>query len=245
MERFMYDMLYRIEETHWWYVGRRRLLLDQIVACYSGQRHLRVLDIGCGTGIFMRSLQSYGTVFGLDLAADALRFCQQRQLVQLVQGDGASLPFYANTFDLVTANDLLEHLDDDRASLQEFRRVLKPGGRAVIFVPAYQFLWSLQDEISHHKRRYTLPQLSGIVQEAGLTPEKITCANMLLFPLIFTGRQVLKVLRRFLPIRSENDVHPRWTNALLMTIFGCEVPLLRHNRFPFGVSLLAVCRKPE
>jgi ubiquinone/menaquinone biosynthesis C-methylase UbiE len=244
MEQYMYDVLYQIEETHWWYVGRRSLILDQIARFCQEQKELRLLDIGCGAGIFMKYLEQYGEVIGLDSSSDALHFCRQRNFSQLVRGEGLSLPFSENTFDILTANDLLEHLEDDTASLREFLRVLKSGGRLFLFVPAYQFLWSLQDEISHHKRRYTTRQLSRIIDAAGFKLESITYANTLLFPIIFAGRQVLKVLKHFKDIRTENDLHPGWANKLLANIFCLEVPILRRMRLPFGVSIIAVCQKP-
>ncbi|HEY3174662.1 MAG TPA: class I SAM-dependent methyltransferase [Candidatus Polarisedimenticolia bacterium] len=243
MERYTYEILYRTEESHWWFAGRRRLILDQIARCCEGRRDLRSLDLGCGTGIFLESLARYGEPVGLDVSEDALAFCRERRLTRLVRADGSLIPFADESFDLLTANDLIEHLEDDAAALSEFRRVLKPGGRAIVFVPAFGFLWSLQDEISHHRRRYTVPRLARAIGEAGLEVERITYANTLLFPVIFAGRQALKVMRRFREVRTENDLHPGWSNGILKTIFGWEAPLLRRMDLPFGVSILAVCRK--
>jgi SAM-dependent methyltransferase len=244
MEQYTYGIMYQTEETHWWFVGRRNLILDQVAQFYRNRQNLRLLDIGCGTGIFVKFLDSYGEAFGLDISIDALSFCQKRGFSMLVQGSGLSIPFLDNTFDVLTANDLVEHLEDDVVGLKEFLRVLKPGGRAFIFVPAYQFLWSLQDEISHHKRRYTAKQLKEAIRVSGFELEKITYANTLLFPVIYTGRQVLKVLRRFREVETESDLHPSWSNKLLTGIFNLEVPILRHMKFPFGVSIMAVCKKP-
>lgn len=245
MEKYTYHILYQVEQSHWWFVGRRSLILDQIARYYEGQKSLILLDIGCGCGIFMKDLAPYGEVVGIDLSAEALRFCQQRGLAHLIRGDAEMLPFSQNTFDLLTANDLLEHVEDDRRSLHEFFALLKPGGRLFVFVPAYQFLWSLQDEISHHKRRYTKRQLTQLIASAGFIPEYITYANTFLFPVVLVGRQVLKILRHFRDFETENTLHPRWSNALLMQIFCLERPILRRLSLPFGVSLLAVCRKPS
>jgi SAM-dependent methyltransferase len=244
MEHYTYHILYEVEESHWWFVGRRSLILDQIARYYEGQKNLLMLDIGCGCGIFMKHLTRYGEVVGVDRSAEALHFCQQRGISYLLQGDAATLPFSPNTFDLLTANDLLEHLDDDITSLRGFFALLKPGGRLFVFVPAYQFLWSLQDEISHHKRRYTKRQITQVITSAGFIPEYMTYANTFLFPVVLVGRQVLKILRHFRDVETENKLHPRWSNALLMRIFCLERPLLRRLSLPFGVSLLAVCRKP-
>lgn len=244
MEQHTYPILYQVEESHWWFVGRRRIILDQLTRYYQGREQLVTLDIGCGCGIFMTRLARYGEVVGIDRSADALRFCQQRGLSQLIQADAEALPFSDNTFDVLTANDLLEHLDDDISSLRELFSLLKPGGRLFVFVPAYQCLWSLQDEISYHKRRYTKRRLTQVIASAGFSLEHITYANTLLFPVIWAGRQVLKIIRHFRDIETENTLHPKWSNAFLMRIFCLERPLLRRLSLPFGVSLLAVCRKP-
>jgi SAM-dependent methyltransferase len=243
MERYAYELMHQVEATHWWFVGRRTLILDQVAQRYRGQANLRLLDVGCGTGIFADSLNPYGQVTGLDLSPEALKFCRRRGSADFVQGDAVAIPFRDNTFDVITANDLVEHLEDDLGGLREFGRVLKPRGRAFIFVPAYQFLWSLQDEISHHKRRYTAGELTRVIGRSGLCVDRITYANTLLFPVVWGGRQALKVVRRFKPVQTENDLHPQAANGVLAAIFKCEAPLLRRVRFPFGVSILAVCQK--
>jgi len=244
MEQHAYEVMYRVEENHWWYVGRRNLILDQIAQFYEGTQGLRLLDIGCGTGIFIQFLKRYGHVVGLDFSTDALDFCRQRGCSELVRGDGSILPFGANTFDLLTANDLVEHLDDDLAALREFLRVLKPGGRVFLFVPAFQFLWSLQDEVAHHRRRYTSAEMRLVLKKAGFQVVKVTYANALLFPLIYVGRQMLKIMRRFRDYTTENDLHPGWANRPLTAMLNLEVPMLRKMRFPFGVSIIAVAEKP-
>jgi SAM-dependent methyltransferase len=244
MEQYTYSIMYQTEETHWWFVGRRNIILDQVAQFYGDRNGLRLLDIGCGTGIFVKHLDSYGEAFGLDISLDALSFCRQRGFSRLIQGNGLFIPLSDNSFDIITANDLIEHLEDDVAGLKEFLRVLKPGGRAFIFVPAYQFLWSLQDEISHHKRRYTAGELRRAINASGFELERITYANTLLFPVIYAGRQALKVLRRFKEVQTENNLHPGWSNGILTGIFNLEVPILRRMRFPFGVSIMAVCKKP-
>src|SRR3990172_3620343 len=115
MERYTYRILHRVEESHWWFAGRRRLILDQIARCHAGRGDLRALDLGCGTGIFLDSLARYGEAVGLDSSPDALDFCRERGLTRLVRADGALIPFGDEAFDLVTANDLIEHIEDDAA----------------------------------------------------------------------------------------------------------------------------------
>ena len=246
MEQQLYENTYRSEQSHWWFVGRRNLVLDQLLQRYEGQTDLRILDVGCGTGLNMKYLARYGSVTGVDLSETALQFCRVRGHSQLINAPIEHLPFPDDSFDLITALDIIEHLDDDVRGLSEIARVLKPGGRAIVLVPAYMFLWSLQDEISSHRRRYIVKQLRRALTQSGLVVERATYANALLFPIVYAGRLTLRVQRRVNPaIENENSLHPAWSNGILTRIFKAEAPLLRHVNAPFGVSILAVAWKPS
>lgn len=244
MEQQLYENTYRSEQSHWWFKGRRHLVLDQLAQRYEGRTDLQVLDVGCGTGLNMKYLARYGSVTGVDLSETALHFCRTRGHTRLIKAPIEHLPFPTGSFDLVTALDIVEHLDDDLVALREVQRILKPGGRVVILVPAYMFLWSLQDEISHHRRRYVRTQLRAVIERSGLVVERATYANTLLFPVVYGGRMALKIQRRVNPtIENENSLHPAWSNGVLTRIFDAEAPLLRHIDAPFGVSILAIAKK--
>jgi len=238
MRADLYAQIHQIELDHWWYVGRRRIVFDWL---RPDDRRRRVLDIGCGTGFNIEQLRARGfeKVVGLDVSNDAIAYARSRGLRALVRGDGARLPFADAAFDLVLALDLIEHLEDDGEALRDMARVLAPGGRLLVFTPAYRFLWSLQDDVSHHFRRYTSRELRSKLSDAGFTVAKMTYANTFLFPVILAGRTVLRVIGRRQRV-SENDLHPSWSNGLLAAIFVAEAPLLRRMNFPFGVSLLSV-----
>jgi SAM-dependent methyltransferase len=239
-----YEILYRTEETHWWLAARRSIVLDWIRQRYPGRHDLDMLDAGCGTGLMLQELKVLGMAEGVDISEEALQFCRKRGLENVRNADLMDLPFEDGRFDFVTALDVLEHLDDDTGALQEFRRVLKPGGRIFIFAPAHRWLWSLQDEVSHHKRRYVARTLREAVVSAGLEVERQTYVSTFLLPVIFLGRQWLKVRRRFREYDTENDLHPKWSNGMLRSIFQFEIPILRRTNMPFGASLLCVARKP-
>jgi len=238
-----YEILYRSEATHWWLAARRNIVLDSIRQRYPEHGDLRMLDAGCGTGLMLQELRPMGTVEGVDISEEALQFCRKRGLENVRNADVRALPFDDGQFDFVTALDVLEHLDDDAAALREFRRVLKPGGRVFIFAPAHQWLWSLQDEVSHHKRRYVARTLRAAVVGAGLEVERQTYVSTFLLPVIYVGRQWLKVRRNFREYNTENDLHPAWSNGILRTVFQWEIPILRRTNMPFGASLLCVARK--
>jgi SAM-dependent methyltransferase len=241
----MYSHIYEVEQTHWWYVARREIIFDwtwQVLARYETPK---ILDIGCGTGLNLEYLrqQHYTDVVGLDFSAEAMRFCQSRHLPSLIQGDGTLPPLRSQSFDVIMALDLIEHLEDDLFALRSLARILKPGGTLIIFTPAFNFLWGLQDEVSHHFRRYTAPDLRRKVKSAGLEIDKLTYANMFLFPFIWAGRQALKLVNNNIQGTSENDLHPSWSNQILRRIFLAEKPLLRQIDLPLGVSVFCIARK--
>jgi SAM-dependent methyltransferase len=244
METDYFERLYGLEEAHWWHATRRRLVLDQLGRAYRDRGGLRLLDVGCGTGRMLTELGRLGDAVGLDLSDEALRFCRERGHDRVLKADLTGLPFDDDAFDVVTALDVLEHIEDHVGALRECRRVLSPGGRMFMFVPAHQWLWSLQDEISHHKRRYTARTLRSAVEAAGLEVARLTYVNAFLLPVIVAGRLWLKVLLRFREVEDENSLHPGWSNGLLARIFGAEVPILRRTDLPVGASLLCVVRAP-
>ena len=248
MEVEVYREIQRIEATHWWYVARRSIIFDWVVRRAGRLSDPRILDIGCGTGFNIAHLHGLGftRVIGLDVAAEALNFCRSRYLTSLVQGDATRVPFVNGAFDIILALDLIEHVADDVAALRGLARLLAPGGVLVIFTPAFRFLWGHQDEVSRHFRRYTSAELRSKIEDAGLVVEKLTYANTFLMPLVWAGRVVDRRRRqRATATVTENEMHPRWSNALLQRIFDAERPLLRVVNFPFGVSLLTLASKPR
>lgn len=245
MKEEMYEHIQEVEESHWWYVARREIIFDWVLRVLADYPNPRILDIGCGTGFNIEYLQNSGFagIMGLDFSPEAIHFCQSRQLSRLVCGDGRFPPFASESFDVVMALDLIEHLADDTGALEECARLLKPNGSLIIFTPAFNFLWGLQDEVSHHYRRYTASELKQKLKQANLVIQKLTYANTFLFPLIWAGRVALRVRSNQIEGVSENDLHPTWSNGLLQSIFASERFLLRYINFPLGVSLFCVAKK--
>lgn len=243
MERDFYRRYFEIEDRHWWFVGRRELflrLLDRHLGPDAGGR--RVLDVGCGTGTMLGHLARYGSAEGIDASEEAVAFCHERGLDRVRRAEGVPLPFDDASFDLVTALDVIEHADDDGELLRELRRVAKPGGTLLVSVPAFMFLWGPQDEISHHRRRYTRPRLREAVSAAGWTPRRLSYFNTFLFPPIAAVR-VLRRERPERPLRSDFELtKPGRLNSLLARVFAAEAPLVDRVDLPFGVSILALAR---
>ncbi len=246
MDKTLYDNINRVEETHWWYRARRDIIFDWVKRVMPAYKDPRFLDIGCGTGFNITYLHQlgYNQVIGLDFSPDALAYCHSRQLKVLICGSAEQLPIQPACYDIILTLDILEHLKEDRSALSEIFRVLRPGGSLIIFVPAFQFLWSFQDEISHHRRRYTAAELKEKVVQAGFELTKLTYANSLLFPIVWFGRIMLRTFPKYFKITSESQMNPPWMNSLLYRIFLVELSLLHLIDLPVGVSILCVCKKP-
>ena len=240
MQEQVYDYIYQREMEHWWYRVRRQLV-KRLVARYSQGTAVRILDIGCGTGALLRELSAYGEASGIDVSEKAVQYCKERGLTRVSLGDAAKLPFPDASFDIVVILDVLEHIEDDAAGCNEIKRVLKPGGHAIIAVPAFMFLWGVTDVLSHHYRRYTRPRLLRCVRASGLRVEYATYFNTFLFPAIAFVRLAVRVLS--IPMRSEQNLESPFVNNILFHIFSLEARLIPYIRFPFGVSVLALVRK--
>lgn len=232
------------EESHWWFVGRRRLFAQEISAIRLAP-DARVLDLGTSTGANLRMLQDlgYANVTGLDASEEAIHWCRSKNLGDVVKGDITRLPFASDNADLIMATDVLEHVDNDALALSEIARVLKPGATALITVPAFKILWGLQDEVAQHKRRYRIARLRRLVAGAGLEISKSFYFNYILFFPILAARQVLKVMRP--GIRSENEINSAGLNRLLGAIFAMDLATAPLLRPPFGVSAFLMASKPK
>jgi len=243
MMEHTYPILFRVEQTHWWHVGRRRILADFVEAICRQvtDRRPRILDVGCGTGANLLMLSKYGDAEGVDISEDALAFCRERGLDKVKLGAGEELPYEDDSFDLVTAFDVVEHMDDDLAGLREMRRVLRPGGRVLLFVPTFMFLWGLQDDVSHHRRRYRLSELRRVLEQAGFEVERMTYANITFFLPILLVRKLMRLTG--IKTESENTINVSALNGLLGRLLGAESWFLRYVNLPFGVSGLCVAKK--
>ena len=243
MKEHTYPIMFRVEQSHWWYAGRRKILTRFIedICRRVTDRRPRILDVGCGTGANLLMLSQYGDAEGVDLSEDALAFCRERGLEKVKLGAAEKLPYDDSTFDLVTALDVVEHLDDDLAGLREMQRVLRPGGRVLLFVPTFMFLWGLQDDVSNHRRRYRLPELRRVLEQAGFEIERTTYANITFFLPILLARKLMRVTG--LKAESENNINVSALNGVLGSMLGAESVVLRFMDIPFGVSGLCVARK--
>ncbi len=235
--------LYQLEETYWWFIGRRELVA-QMLERYGPRPDPLILDAGCGTGGTMAQVARLGPVIGCDTSEYALAFCRERGFTALVAADVSKLPFTSQSLEAVLNCDVLEHTPDDRAALAELVRVLKPGGIIVLTVPAHEFLWSEHDEALEHRRRYSARQLRRLLQESGMEVAKLSPVVVGVFGPILLFR-LLQRLRPKAPEDPRTDLRvlPRVLNNLLIQGLRLENWLLRHVNLPVGTSLVAVARK--
>lgn len=242
-----YAKMFAFEDRYWWFVARRRLALGLLTQ--DGSEHAAdearptILDLGCGTGVVLSELESWAKPVGLDMSPLALAFCRKRGLTRLALGDGTAMPFRAGAFDALIGLDVFEHIEDDAKAFDEAYRTLRPGGRLVLSVPAFRFLWGPHDVALHHFRRYTRRQMIARLEEAGFVVERCTYSVFLLFPLVVVWRLFEK--RKKGPAKASLVGVPGWGNRLLVAILGFEAWLTRWTDLPWGSSVVAVARRPD
>lgn len=238
-----YEKMFRVEATHWWFVGKRRLVRALLADLPPLPTPRKILDVGCGTGGMFLLLQHYGCVHGVDVSALALGFAAQRQLAQLNRAELPGLPFAAETFDLVSAFDVLyhRHVADDQSALQAIARVLKPHGHLVLTDSALPFLRSAHDDTFHGARRYTTPEMGDKLRAAGFRIKRLSYANFCIFPAIALRR----LMRRGVSADEGSDVQatPTWLNTLMGGVYRSEASWLKRANLPIGSSIIALAEK--
>jgi SAM-dependent methyltransferase len=241
MDREIYDRMRLVERDHWWFAARREILADRI-ARMTLPPDAEILEVGCGTGGNLEMLSRFGRVRAIEPDEDS-RLYAARGGVRVEHGllpDG--LPAYEAGLDLVAAFDVIEHVDEDAASVAALGALLKPGGRFIATVPANAWMWSRHDVLHHHKRRYDLAGFRRLFEAAGLEVTQATHFNSLLFPPIAAVRLVKQWTRSD---TGDDDAMPSaGVNALLRSIFAAETGLIDRFDLPFGVSILLTARRP-
>jgi 2-polyprenyl-3-methyl-5-hydroxy-6-metoxy-1,4-benzoquinol methylase len=235
LEKEIYSLQYKVEKDHWWFVARLRILLRYLDVKMPASSSVKLLDVGCGTGAVLEALAKRYDAHGIDSSPDAVAFCRERGLANMKVGLLEDVSENCS-FDILTFFDVVEHVADDAGLLRNAYRILKPGGRILITVPAFPSLWSRHDEILHHQRRYTRAQLRSLVQGAGFHIHYLTFFNTLLFPAAVVKRFAAKLSGS----SEANDLQiPGGSvNGALRTIFAAERFALPNVSLPFGLSLL-------
>jgi SAM-dependent methyltransferase len=242
MDEAVYQRMAEVQATHWWYAGRRRIL-DSVISGLGLPQNALILEAGCGTGANLEILKKYGQVEGFepfDFAAAKAAELSGCTVKSGLLPDG--IPFNG-PYDLIGAFDVIEHVEPDLESLKALLKITKQGGYGIFTVPAFPFLWSRHDEVNHHFRRYRRHQFQTLLEQAGYQVELISYYNFFLFPAVVAVRAMKKLLR----IKDTPDeALPKLPslNTALKTLFSAERILLKAGSLPFGVSIIAVGRKP-
>jgi len=237
MERIVYQQMAELDDRHWWYRARRRILAELIRREVHPAADARILEIGCGTGHNLAMLSGFGHVDGLELDDEAAALSEKRLGRVIIRSPLPELDGVSNDYDLIGAFDVIEHIDDDHAALAAIATRLKPGGKFIMTVPAHPWMWTAHDVANHHKRRYSKRALRALVEGSPLRLDKIGYFNSLLFPLAIVERAASK-------LRGKDDgnvsLPPRPLNNLFEAVFASERYLVGRLPLPPGLSLFAV-----
>jgi SAM-dependent methyltransferase len=237
--RYEQDTL-ALEEGHWWYRGRRRIVRETVSAL-DLPRPADILDAGCGSGRNLVELAPFGRLTGLEPSHASAEVARSRGVAEVVESGIEQMPFASESFDLVLCLDVIEHIADDVEALGELRRVARPGGRLLVTVPAYQALWSSHDVQNQHRRRYDRRTLLRAATAARWRPMRTTHFNSLLLPAAAAVRLLDRPSSGNGENRSELDRTPERLNWLFELPLRAEAALLRGGRrIPAGLSLMAV-----
>lgn len=245
MDPHEYRLMFEQEERHWWFQSRALIiekLLQRHVAPYLKTQRTLALDLGCGTGMFMMRHGGAFETFGADFSIDALHYCNRRGLGRIVRADACRPPFRDGAFDLVTAFDLIEHVEADRQLVSEACRMLAPGGFMIASVPAHPALWSGHDISLHHYRRYTRAGFEALFDPAQWETIRMTPGFCGILPLA----AAIRVGRRVLGLKGVSaDSRPvwGWLNSLLIRLHVIEANAIEKHDLPAGVSFFAILRK--
>jgi SAM-dependent methyltransferase len=253
-DHFFFDQLAMVEDRHFWFRARNRLISELIKKVSSGLKPgYLVLEVGCGTGNVLRVLRQAcpdGIVIGLELWFDGLRHAQMGSAGFLVQGDVRHCPF-SEQFDLVGMFDVLEHIQEERESLVSLRRLLVPGGRLLLTVPAHQSLWSYFDDAAHHCRRYTAEGICRKLTDAGFEVEFQSQFMACIFPIVWTFRKMSGLRQRrdsgnVTMLASKEFRLVPIANGILTVLLNLEARwIARGHQLPMGTSLVVIARRAK
>ncbi len=236
--------MYRAQTSLWWYRGMERITRAVLDGYYGQGSGLKILDAGCGTGASLRLLAAYGEVVGLDYSPLALTYCRRQVGARLVQGTVNTLPFNREVFELVASFDVIYCSSvNEESALSEFARVLKPGGRVFLRLPAYNWLRGAHDRAVDTRERYTARSAKRRMQKAGFVVERAGYINTFLFPLAVAKRLSEPIFRH--QHASDLTLNYGRLQRLLEAVLSSESHLVKRVRLPFGLTVLALGRKQE
>ncbi len=255
MDQELYKASIGREKTFWWYCGKRDIVIDfaRTHAGLETGKDYKICDVGCGTGLMLKSLSDYGEVYGVDAEQLAVDYCRKLEDVKYERDASENIkkgmlpneiPFRNESFDYIFCLDVLEHVEDDRKALGVLHSLLRPGGWLILAVPALMSLWGSNDVMSHHFRRYDYKELNNKIADAGFRISRESYYNFWLMPPVW----IIRKIKNLLHIETADAAFSEKdgiTNRILKTIFSSEKYILRKHRFPAGVSLIVSAERPK
>ena len=230
----IYEELYR---HHWWFRVREEILL-QVIDGLNIAKPAEILDVGCGNGLFFGQLERLGNVRGIEVDDSLIpaNSPNRDRIFNKPLGD----PQYAMLrFDLITALDVIEHIEDDCGAVADMLGMLRPGGKLLLTVPASMMLWDRHDEINRHYRRYSRESLRNLLAGSG----RIITLKYL-FHGLFLPKLAFRTFNRvFQGQVAQHAMPPAPINRVMKSLCRIEYKTLGRLRMPFGTSLLAVVEK--
>lgn len=235
---------HQVETENWWFVSRRKYLLDLLK---NAPKDSKILDIGCSSGIFLKDLEKLGHktehLFGVDISEKAIENCKKNGIQNAFVMDGQNITI-PEKFDIIVASDCLEHLQDDSKAIKNWKNLLKTGGEMYVFVPAFQSLWSYHDVVNMHFRRYTKQELKDKLTAEKLEVLKSSYWNFSLFLPVYIYRKATVFFNKNQPQEGQ-IVENKLANFFLFRLILIENKLLKYINFPFGISTFCIVKKTD
>ncbi len=233
MEALAYKEILEQEKKHWWFKARREIVEEEIKS-YNLKKDCEILEIGCGTGGNIPLLKKFGNLFAIEMDEFAIKEAKKHN-INIKQGVFPEKIPFKRSFDLICMFDVLEHIEDDKKTIDEKKKLLKPDGILLITVPAYNWLYGTHDKFLHHKRRYTIKSMENL-SKGKLQIKRKTYFNTLLFPLVVIARLIdkLRDSNKSLGSKTPN----RLLNSIFFKIFRLEKYWLKSSSFRYGSSIL-------
>jgi len=250
MDKSVFEKIHQLQKNGFWFgSGRNKVTLSLLGKHDREMSSHTILDIGSSEGAFLDYLSKYHLKFtGIDIDENALEFCRERGYGDCVQyGNITDIPFAPDSFDVATALDIIEHVEDDLKAMKEISRILVTGGLALVIVPAYQWLWSRNDELYHHQRRYSKKAFMLLTANCGLKTEQWSYFNFFLFPIFILATLFSKLFPGKVKTSTVLKPLPKPFNFLLKQIIYFETWMISRLgiRLPFGSSMIFILSKTK
>jgi SAM-dependent methyltransferase len=250
MNKSYYQEYFELERNHWWFKVRGKIILLLIDNDFGkkSKENIKILNVGAATGKTSENLSKYGDVTSLEFDNDCCVFAKNELGLEIINGSILELPFANNSFDMVCAFDVIEHVENDFLAIAEMKRVCKDGGLITVTVPAFMSLWSHHDVVNEHYRRYTQKNLRNLFIQNDLSQHTSTYFNTILFIPIYTFRLITKLIpKSWIRSGAGSDAtianQNGFVNILMEKIFSIELYFLKFLKFPFGVSIYLSSKK--